>query len=141
MHSSNSTITANFEQDIPELIENRLSVSLDRVQGYPHYVKFIVTSDYPITSPITITYQVQGEFYVDKQDEWGGMQPPDQYFDCRVWTETLTVGQSAWEFIFMPDEMGTTIPYLPGKAVITSLDDWYMDFKEFSDDRYNYLKW
>ena len=41
----------------------------------------------------------------------------------------------------MPDEMGTTIPYLPGKAVITSLDDWYMDFKEFSDDRYNYLKW
>ena len=97
MHSSNSTIAANFEQDIPELIENQLSVSLDRVQGYPHYVKFIVTSDYPITSPITITYQVQGEFYVDKQDEWGGAQPPTESFQSRDWTRTLNVGQSVWE--------------------------------------------
>lgn len=103
MHSSNSTIAANFEQDIPELIENQLSVSLDRVQGYPHYVKFIVTSDYPITSPITITYQVQGEFYVDKQDEWGGAQPPTESFQSRDWTRTLNVGQSVWEFKEQPD--------------------------------------
>lgn len=105
MHSSNSTIAANFEQDIPELIENQLSVSLDRVQGYPHYVKFIVTSDYPITSPITITYQVQGEFYVDKQDEWGGAQPPTESFQSRDWTRTLNVGQSVWEFKEQPDVM------------------------------------
>lgn len=103
-------------------------------------LKLDVTSEFPIASPITIKYSARGVFFVDEQDEWGGLQPPDQYFDCRVWTETLTVGQSAWEFIFMPDEMGTNIPYLPGKAVITSLDDWYMDFKEFSDSRFNYLK-
>ncbi|WP_240052321.1 InlB B-repeat-containing protein [Bacteroides eggerthii] len=136
LHSSNSTITARFEVKIlNNYIKGEMSVYSSKS------LQLKVTSGFPITSPITIKYSARGMFYVDEQDEWGGMQPPDQYFDCRVWTETLTVGQSAWEFIFMPDEMGTNIPYLPGKAVITSLDDWYMDFKEFSDDRYNYLKW
>ena len=136
LHSSNSIITAKFEVKILDnYIKGKMSIYSSKS------LKLEVTSGFPIASPITIKYSARGVFYVDEQDEWGGMQPPDQYFDCRVWTETLTVGQSAWEFIFMPDEMGTTIPYLPGKAVITSLDDWYMDFKEFSDDRYNYLKW
>lgn len=136
LHNSNSTITAKFEVKILDnYIKGKMSIYSSKS------LKLEVISGFPIASPITIKYSARGVFYVDEQDEWGGMQPPDQYFDCRVWTETLTVGQSAWEFIFMPDEMGTTIPYLPGKAVITSLDDWYMDFKEFSDDRYNYLKW
>ena len=136
MHSSNSTIAANFEQDIPELIENRLSVSLDRVQGYPHYVKFIVTSDYPITSPITITYQVQGEFYVDKQDEWGGAQPPTESFQSRDWTRTLNVGQSVWEFKEQPDVYGTLDPGLPGKAnIIWAQGGIY--FEEFSDSKFH----
>lgn len=122
MHSSNSTIAANFEQDIPELIENQLSVSLDRVQGYPHYVKFIVTSDYPITSPITITYQVQGEFYVDKQDEWGGAQPPTESFQSRDWTRTLNVGQSVWEFKEQPDVYDWAIVYFTLFVQIAFID-------------------
>lgn len=139
LHSSNSTIAANFEQDIPELIENQLSVSLDRVQGYPHYVKFIVTSDYPITSPITITYQVQGEFYVDKQDEWGGAQPPTESFQSRDWTRTLNVGQSVWEFKEQPDVYGTLDPGLPGKAnIIWAQGGIY--FEEFSDSKFHYVQ-
>ena len=130
----NRTLTAKFHKNI---IENRLNLSLD-FYHLANYLKFIVTSDYPIASPITITYSVQGEYFIDKQDEWGSQQPPTEPFQSRDWTRTLSAGQSRWEFTEQPDRYDTLEPGLPGKASITSAEGGFI-FNEFSDSKYHYL--
>ena len=100
-----------------------------------------ITSTYPITSPIKITYSAQGTYYViDTDDEWGSSQPTTEYFDTRNWTKTLSVGQTEWSETFIPDVYGELEPGLPSKASIISVSSMYMNFTEFSDNNYNYKK-
>ena len=111
---------------------------MDDVQGYPNRLKFTVTSDYPISSPVTITYSARGEFYLHIFDESGSVSEP-QSFESRDWTKTLTVGQSRWEFTFVPDEYGTLDPGLPGSASIASAEG-FISLSEFSDNEFHYVE-
>ena len=126
-------MTAKFE---PTIRDNYIVADMYRYSTNTLIIK--ITSTYPITSPINITYSAQGTYFVDDQDEWGGSQPPTEYFECRTWKMTLGVGKTEWSDIFMPDIYGERDPGLPGKANIQSIDSWYMKFTEFSDSNFNY---
>lgn len=93
----NSTITARFEQNVKDnVIGARFAL------GSGLRITVEVSADYPIASPITISYSAQGTFtYYDDPHE--PSQPPTDYFDSRIWTKTLNVGEFEWEFSFIPD--------------------------------------
>lgn len=55
-----------------------------------------VFADYPIASPITISYSTQGTFtYYD--DPHVPCQPPIDYFSSKIHIKTLKVEESDWE--------------------------------------------
>lgn len=133
LHSSNSTITAKFEQTI---MDNIIGARFTLGPGLRITVE--VSADYPLASPITISYSAQGTFtYYD--DPHAPSQPPTDYFDSRVWTKTLNVGASEWKFSFVPDVYGTLEPGMPSDAILLTISSAWIDFDNFSDSQYNYI--
>ena len=90
----------------------------------------VVTSDYPTTSPIHIKYAARGE-YVVTVDYPDGSQRDETYdFDGIPATATLAAGQSQWELNY---SFGIS-------ARDVTLVNWYIDFTEFSDSKFDYQK-
>lgn len=133
LHNSNSTITARFEQNVKDnVIGARFAL------GPGLRITVEVSADYPIASPITISYSAQGTFtYYDDPHE--PSQPPTDYFDSRIWTKTLNVGEFEWEFSFIPDVYGTLEPGMPSDAILLTISSAWIDFDNFSDSQYNYI--
>lgn len=129
----NSTITARFEQNVKDnVIGARFAL------GSGLRITVEVSADYPIASPITISYSAQGAFtYYDDPHE--PSQPPTDYFDSRIWTKTLNVGEFEWEFSFIPDVYGTLEPGMPSDAILLTISSAWIDFDNFSDSQYNYI--
>lgn len=133
LHNSNSTITARFEQNVKD---NVIGARFALCPGLRITVE--VSADYPIASPITISYSAQGTFtYYDDPHE--PSQPPTDYFDSRIWTKTLNVGEFEWEFSFIPDVYGTLEPGMPSDAILLTISSAWIDFDNFSDSQYNYI--
>lgn len=97
-----------------------------------------VFADYPIASPITISYSAQGTFtYYD--DPHTPSQPPIDYFSSRIHTKTLNVGESEWEFWFIPDVSPEEGMGMPSDAILLTISSAGIDFDNFSDSQYNYI--
>lgn len=94
-------------------------------------VKFTITSTYPITSPISFKCAARGTYSIGYDYPDGSQRWESYDYDGLPSWEKLNVGASSWEII-----------YAPGIQSGGSIDeaDWYIDFTEFSDDRYNYEK-
>ena len=93
-------------------------------------MKVIVTSEYPITSPINIRYAARGEYWATIDYPDGSSRDELYNFDGLTANATLAVGQSQWE-----------LSYIFGiSAIEVTLVNWYIDFTEFTDKSYNYKK-
>ena len=133
LHSSNSTITARFEQTI---MDNVIGARFTLGPGSRITVE--VSADYPIASPITISYSAQGTFTYDN-DPHEPSQPPIDYFSSRTHTKTLNVGESEWEFWFIPDVSPEEGMGMPSDAILLTISSAWIDFDNFSDSQYNYI--
>ncbi|WP_373176668.1 hypothetical protein [Bacteroides eggerthii] len=133
MFKSNRTLTARFEQNIRDnIIGARFAL------GPGSRITVEVSADYPIASPITISYSAQGTFtYYDDSHE--PSQPPIDYFSSRIHTKTLNVGESEWEFWFIPDVSPEEGMGMPSDAILLTISSAGIDFNNFSDSQYNYI--
>lgn len=122
---SNRTLTAKFK---PVKKDNYINAQVIRFNASSMTIR--VTSDYPITSPIHLRFAARGE-YVITIDYPDGSQRDETYdFEGVAASTTLAAGKSTWEVNY-----GFGI-----NARDVTLLNWYIDFTEFSDSNFDYIK-
>lgn len=124
--SSNRTLTAKFSVLIQT---NTINAWVEKYGGTG--LKFTISSRYPISSPISISYAAKGYYSMGVDYPDGSQRWESYYFEGSSSSKVLNTGTSTWEII-----------YYPGIQTGGSIDEanWYIDFTEFSDSNYQYEK-
>ena len=120
---SNRTITGKFEN--AEVKDNYLSVMAITKYGGTG-IKYTLVADYPLKSEVKISFAGRGTYSLVENDRENFYD-----FDGVTDAEVLKVGESTWEFLYLPG--------IDSAGNITEIN-WAFDFKAFSDQYYNYKK-
>ena len=97
-----------------------------------------VSADYPIASPITISYSAQGTFTYDN-DPHEPSQPPIDYFSSRTHSKTINVKKTKKKKKKKPDVSPEEGMGMPSDAILLTISSAWIDFDNFSDSQYNYI--
>ena len=89
-------------------------------------IKYKVMAYYPLKSEVKISFSGRGTYSLVENDR-------ENFYDFDEFTdgEVLKVGESTWEFLYLPG--------IDSAGNITEIN-WALDFKAFSDEYYNYKK-
>lgn len=106
-----------------------------QVSQYRDGIILKISSSYPISTAIKITFQSRGSGYciIDNADGSSNMERFD--FEEPPVTYNLTAGKSYWEFISYPASGSGS----GGREEISEIN-WSINFNEFSDKQYYYKK-